>query len=227
LIEAMDHTCRGDTSLTVGVDYDDPAASEYLKFTSCEIFMMDGMRGRLVGWLNELAKTHVEGYEFLGHIGDDNIPRTVGWDVRIMESLERNSFCFGNDLDPGRVPGSLSIHIFMRSEVVKRLGYMGPPSIQHMYVDPVWYAWGKATSIEYLDDVILEHMHYSLGRSPKDESYERSTGLIPKDCAAYNAYCDDPEGMNADIDRLEGVPFSEESMAQFNRDLNIPRQWAA
>jgi hypothetical protein len=108
------------------------------------------------------------------------VPRTVGWDVRIMESLERNLFCFGDDLDPGRVPGSLSIHIFMRSEVIRRLGYMGPPQIQHMYVDPVWYAWGKATSIEFLPDVVLEHMHYTIsGKGQHDASYEHSTGLIP------------------------------------------------
>jgi hypothetical protein len=120
------------------------------------------------------------------------VPRTVGWDVRIMESLERNLFCFGDDLDPGRAPGSLSIHIFMRAEVIRRLGYMGPPQIQHMYVDPVWFAWGKATSIEFLPDVVLEHMHYTIsGKGQHDASYEHSTGLIPSDCTNYNDYCDD------------------------------------
>jgi hypothetical protein len=143
-----------------------------------------------------------------------------------MESLKRQGpvgFCFGDDLDPGRVPGSLSIHIFMTSNVIRRLGYMGPPSIQHMYVDPVWYAWGKATSIEYLPDAVLEHMHYSLGRSRMDESYQHSTGLIPLDCGRYNAYCDD--GLNADIVKLGGTPYSPEAISEFNRALNIPRQW--
>lgn len=227
LIEAMDATCRGDTTLVVGVDDDDPALDDYLGFGSCEVMVLKGFYGQLVRWLNVLAKSYAESHRFIGHIGDDNVPTTVGWDVRIMESLERNLFCFGNDLDPGRTPGSLSIHIFMRSEVVKRLGYMGPPSIQHMYVDPVWFAWGKATSIEFLEDVVLEHRHYSLGHAPMDESYQHSTGLIPADCERYNAYCDDPEGMNADIDRLEGVPFDEDSMARFNQELNIPRRWAA
>ena len=227
LIEAMDATCRGDTHLVVGVDEDDPALPEYLKFGSCEVVVKPGLRQQLVVWLNVLAVPRAGECQALGHIGDDNVPRSVGWDVRVMESLERNSFCFGDDLDPGRAKGSLSIHIFMRSEIVKRLGYMGPPRIQHMYVDPVWFAWGQATSIEYLPDVVLEHMHYSLGKSPADESYTLSTGLIPSDCANYNDYCDDPEGMNADIDRLEGVPFDEDTMAEFNRRLNIPKRWAA
>lgn len=222
LIDAMGETCRGDTTLIVGVDQDDPDLPVY-EGLGCEVEVRPGLHRQLVRWLNLLAVPRSSEYRAIGHIGDDNVPRTVGWDVRIMESLERNMFCFGDDLDPGREPGSLSIHIFMRSEVVRRLGYFGPPSLQHMYVDPVWYAWGTATSIEFLPDVVLEHLHYSLGRSAPDESYEASTGLIPADCARYNAYCDD--GLNADIIKLGGRPFGPEDLAEFNRKLNIPRRW--
>jgi len=224
----MDRTCRGETDLIVGVDEDDPSAGEYLGFSNCEVIVKPGMQGRLVQWLNTLAVPAANDYSFLGHIGDDNLPRTVGWDVKIMESLERQGkvgFAFGDDLDPGRPPGTLSIHIFMTSNVVRRLGYMGPPAIQHMYVDPVWFAWGQATSIDFLPDVVLEHLHYTLGKSPADASYEASTGKIPADCTAYNEYCAD--GLNRDVERLGGTPFSVESLAAFNRSLNIPPRWAA
>lgn len=227
LLEAMDATCRGDTHLVVGVDDDDPTVDDYLGFTNCEVVVEAGLRRQLVRWLNLLAFPRATEFRFVGHIGDDNVPSSVGWDVRIMESLEQHRFCFGDDLDPGRAPGSLSIHIFMTADTIQRLGYMGPPRIQHMYVDPVWYAWGKATSIEFLPDVVLEHLHYSLGRSPMDESYQHSTGLIPSDCTNYNDYCDDPDGMNADIAKLGGTPFTVEAMAEFNQRLNIPHRWAA
>lgn len=229
LLEAMDRTCRADTTLIVGVDADDPDLPAYQAFSGIDLVVQP--RRRLVQWLNDLAFANVDEYRYLGHIGDDNVPRTVGWDVRVMESLERQgpiSFAFGDDLDPGRAPGSLSLTIFMTSEVVRRLGYMGPPRIQHMYVDPVWFAWGQATSIEFLPNVVLEHMHYTIaGKAPLDESYQTSTGLIPSDCGNYNAYCDDPDGLNADIVKLGGTPFSVESLAEFNRSLNIPKQWAA
>jgi hypothetical protein len=221
LVEAMGETCRGDTTLVVGLDNDDPTLHDYP--LNCEVVIRPPRK--LVEWLNLLASPRATKYRYLGHIGDDNVPRTVGWDVRVMESLERNMFCFGDDLDPGRVKGSLSIHVFMRSEVVRKLGYMGPPTLRHMYVDPVWFAWGTATSIEFLDDVVLEHLHYSLGRSPLDESYQHSTGLIPTDCAAYNTYC--RERMNKDILKLGGTPFTDEAMAEFNRRLNIPERWPA
>src|SRR5438067_1846723 len=89
LIEAMDKTCRGDTSLIVGVDEDDAHLDEYRAFSECEVEVRPGLRHRLVRWLNLLALARVDEYRCLGHIGDDNVPRTVGWDVRIMESLER------------------------------------------------------------------------------------------------------------------------------------------
>jgi hypothetical protein len=226
LIEAMNTTCRGDTTLVVGVDDDDPFIDDYLAFSNCEVVVLPGMRRQLVWWLNLLAKQRTE--ECIGHIGDDNVPRTVGWDVRVMESLEHHNFCHADDLDPGRPAGSLSLTIFMRSEIVKRLGYMGPPRLQHMYVDPVWFAWGQATSIEFLSDVVIEHMHYTIaGKAPPDESYALSTALIPRDCEAYNDYCEDPDGLNADIAKLGGVMFTPEGLAEFNRGLNIPKAWAA
>jgi hypothetical protein len=212
----MAETCRGDTDLIVAVDDDDPADYRSLDLVT----LVTGPRLSLVGWLNVLADEYADQYDNIGHIGDDNLPRTIGWDVRIEESLERNLFCFGNDLDPGRVPGSLSVHVFMRSEVVDKLGYMGPPSIQHMYVDPVWFAWGAATSIEYLGDVVLEHLHYTLGKSPADESYRRSTALIPEDLYAYRGYM--AGGLNADIEKLGGEPFTGEALREFNHKLNIP-----
>jgi hypothetical protein len=225
LLDAMDATCRGDTKLVVGVDHDDPTLREYELTcgTRCDLRIRTNLHRRLVGWLNNLSAFYRLEYPYLGHIGDDNVPRTVGWDVRVMESLERNLFCFGDDLDPGREPGSLSLTIFMRSQVVKTLGYMGPPQIQHMYVDPVWFAWGSRTSIEFLPDVVLEHMHYKVGKAGEDESYTASTALIPSDCANYNAYCDD--GLNTDIEKLGGEPFSDEELAEFNHRLNIPRVW--
>jgi hypothetical protein len=224
----MDRTCRGETHLIVGVDDDDPMLPDYLGFTECEVIVRTGLQRQLVRWLNVLAVPRAKRYRYIGHIGDDNVPRSDGWDIEIMESLDENLFCFGDDLDPGRAPGSLSIHAFMRSDVIQRLGYMGPPRIQHMYVDPVWYAWGQATSIEFLPDVILEHMHYTIsGKAPPDESYQASTGLIPADCTHYNDYCDDPDGLNADILKLGGVPFTPEAMVEFNRRLNIPHRWAA
>jgi hypothetical protein len=214
----MDATCRGDTHLLVGLDEDDPQRGEYPG--GVEYVVESGLR-QVVAWVNHLAVPRVDDYRFTGHYGDDNIPRTAGWDVAIMEALERTPFAFANDLYP-RAPGSLCCHIFCRSEVVKALGYLGPPVLRHMYVDPVWMAWGEATGISYLHDIIIEHLHYSVGKSPLDESYRTSNAVTTADLIAYNAYCDDPAGLNADIRKLQGIEYSPERIRKFNEDLLIP-----
>jgi hypothetical protein len=220
LRDAMDATCRGDTHLLVGLDEDDPQRGEYPEGVEYEV--RPDLRG-VVAWMNFLAVLHVDDYRFIGSIGDDNEPKTAGWDVQIMEALGKTPFAFANDLYP-RPAGSLCCHIFCRSEVVKTLGYFAVPALQHMYCDPAWMAWGEATGITYLHDVIVEHLHYSVGKSPVDESYRTSNAKTTADLIAYNHYCEDPgpEGLNADIRKLQGIEWSPERIRQFNDDLFIP-----
>jgi hypothetical protein len=144
-----------------------------------------------------------ERYRFIGTIGDDNVPLTDGWDVAVMEALEKTPFAFGNDRYPLRPPGSLCCHIFTRSEVIAALGYLGPKSLRHMYVDDVWMAWGNACGITYLDDVIIEHQHYTTGQALVDETYIRAAAMMQSDQMAFEAYCRD--NLAADISTIKGV----------------------
>lgn len=216
LVSVMEKTCRGDTTLIVGLDQDD--ANSYPRMGGV-IYEVSDKVTYVVPWMNHLARLYGDKFRYLGHIGDDNVPRTDGWDVRLMEALEQTPFAFGNDLYP-REPGSLCCHIFMRSEVTETLGYMGPPSIRHMYVDPVWMAWGRACGITYLDDVILDHVHYTGGRGgTEDDTYRRSRDLDPGDREAFYRYCDDH--LNSDIYLLGGTPYTEESFVQFLRSIGM------
>ena len=219
----MGQTCQGETDLVVGLDKDDPANYALDPVTGPGWMVRDNLRF-VVPWINELAMKYVDRYRYIGHIGDDNVPHTLGWDVRIMEALEKTPFAFGNDLYP-REPGSLSCHVFTRSEVIKRLGYFGPPQIRHMYVDVAWYAWGVATGISYLHDVIIEHLHYTAGKAPADASYHASTNLIPEDLNNWHAYS--RSQLNTDIIKIDpgGKTFSPAELAEFNRRLNIPDVW--
>lgn len=227
LADAMLNTCQGDTTLLVGLDEDDPQLDTYkmldLRPMMVPYEVRSGMR-QVVAWINELTVPLVGEYKYIGHFGDDNVPSTPGWDVRIMEALESAPFAFANDLYP-RTPGSLCCHVFCRSEVITKLGYFGPPLIRHMYVDVAWMAWGTACGITYLDDVIIEHLHYSVGKSPVDESYAASTALITGgDLAAWHSYSRNlgTGGLNDDIEKLGGTPFTPLRLAQFNSGLGIP-----
>jgi hypothetical protein len=219
LWDAMQATCQGDTHLLVGLDWDDPTREAYPP--GPEYVLHPGLR-QVVAWVNHLTAGRTGDYRFIGHIGDDNVPRTPGWDTAIMEALKAGPFAFANDLYPGREPGTLSCHVFTRAKVIETLGYIGPPGIRHMYVDVAWMAWGKACGITYLHDVLLEHLHYTAGKAPPDESYQASTGLIPVDLANWHAYSRGPGGLNADIGKLGGQPFTPDMLRDFNRGLFIP-----
>lgn len=219
LCDAMASTCTGDTTLVVGLDADDPARDQYPR--EPPKIIMDGMR-RVVPWINYLALMFWGQYRCIGHIGDDNVPMTKGWDSAMIEALEDTPFAFANDLYP-RAPGSLSCHVFTRAEVIRALGYFGPPNIQHMYVDVAWMAWGKACGITYLHDVVIEHRHYTTGKSAADQSYHESTNLIPSDLVQWHQYSRGG-GLNADIAKIDpsATPYSRDTLRQFNAELFIP-----
>jgi len=183
LQDAMAATCRADTTLIIGLDDDDPRALEYPSGPVYDV--RSGLR-HVGAWVNELARYRGRGYGVLGHIGDDNWPVTEGWDLRIMEALRQTPFAFANDLYP-REPGSLPCHIFMRSEVVRALGYMAPPGIRHI-ADLAWNEWGRACGITYLHDVILEHLHWSNGKAPMDETYAAVNAVSVEDNANFLHY---------------------------------------
>jgi hypothetical protein len=210
LVAVMRETCVADTSLTVGVDADDPALDEYLAdwrhapTFPYELVIRDGLH-KVVAWINELASLE-RSAPFLGHVNDDNLPRTTGWDSEVIASLRRQGtgFCFGNDLHPGRLAGSLACHIFMTRNIADALGYMACPWVQHMYVDDAWTAWGHATSIEFLPDVVIEHLHWTAEKAERDESYDSSHALMDADRVRYEQYCNSGE-LARDIRRIEAL----------------------
>lgn len=200
LMQAMEATCRGDTTLIVGLDADDPRVLEY---PSGPVYEVAHDLHFVTGWINYLARYRHRGYDALGHIGDDNVPETPGWDIRILQALERTPFAFGNDLYP-REPGSLPCHIFMRSQVVEALGYMAPPAITHI-ADLAWREWGKACGITYLDDVIIEHLHWSNGKAPMDAVYQAIVAIDAEDNACFRAYAEWEHGLREDIAKITAV----------------------
>jgi hypothetical protein len=171
LWQAMQETCREDTTLIVGLDEDDPAKDDYPPGPSYVI--RPGLR-YVTAWVNALAGKYAGQFEVIGTMGDDNVPETPGWDTRVRAALEDVPFAFADDCYPLRKPGLLACHIFMRPEVHRTLGYFGPPQTRHMYVDVAWTAWGRACGITFLDDVRIPHVHYTTG-APLDETYARSS----------------------------------------------------
>lgn len=228
MVDAMEATCTGNTTLYVGLDANDETLGDYPGMDGApnpprtHYVVRDNLH-KVTAWTNALVMPRADEFRYFGQVGDDNTFRTRGWDMQIMDALEKTPFAFGNDQYPSREPGTLSCHVFMRAEVVKTLGYFGPPSIAHMYVDVAWYAWGTACGITYLHDVLIPHLHYTTG-APHDATYQNSYAGTGTDLQAWHAYCRDGS-LNADIRKLGGTEFTLEALAEFNRKLFIPEAW--
>jgi hypothetical protein len=146
-----------------------------------------GPRLRMCGTLNAAAVENAADYKYLGFLGDDHRPRTQGWDARVIEALRNNNVVYGNDLLQGE---NLATAVFLRANIVSTLGYMAPPSLVHLYLDNFWMELGKATSIKYLPDVIIEHLHPSVGKAEWTQAYMEvnDAALYDRDHASFLKY---------------------------------------
>lgn len=173
LIPQFLKTAEGDTDLLICCDEDD-----YLNYKDVMgknashnvIWRVGSGRKRLNPWLNAEAPRLAEEYKYVGFMGDDHRPRTNGWDVRLTEALEPYEYgvSYGNDLLQGM---NLATACIQTSTIIRKLGFFSPPKQTHLYLDNYWMALGISTNLIYLDDVIIEHMHFINNKSQEDRLY--------------------------------------------------------
>lgn len=203
LWEAMEKTCRADTGLVIGLDKDDPLMGKYPP--GPEYVLRGDLGNHIVEWINKLSASRLGKTQNIGHFGDDCVPRTDGWDEMVCEVLTKRPFAYGNDLSIERPPGALATHLFMTSKTCRRMGYFGPPQIQHMWVDLTWMEWMAAAGGTYLDNCVIEHMHFLEQKAPLDDSYARSRMLVDNDLVHLFEYVRD--NLNDDLAKItKGAP---------------------
>lgn len=137
--------------------------------------------------LNFAAVRYAELYEAVGFMGDDHLPRTAGWDDRVLEELDslNPKIVYGNDLLQG---AALPTAVFMQSRMIQAMQMMAPPVMQHLYLDNFWKELGESLGgLVYLPDVIIEHLHPVNGKAAWDERY-RAVNSGERDTADRNAW---------------------------------------
>lgn len=183
--------------LVFAVDDDDPRLEEYM--SSFETHKTDSMslvvgpRLRLGGTLNKVSSSLKDEYSFVGFMGDDHRTRTQNWDIQVYDAFKAlpkcSGFVYGNDLNWGE---GLPTSVFISSDILATLGFMVPPGMIHLYFDNFWLDFGRALGrITYLPDVVIEHMHPSVGKATEDAGYVEVNApeMYDHDRTAYEAYC--------------------------------------
>lgn len=179
------NTTSADADILFGIDDDDKSVYSPQVLDRASI----NPRLRMGGTLNLLATKHADEYEFLAFMGDDHRPRTNGWDRILADAIgDRPGVSYGNDLLQG---ANLPTAVLLSSEIVRRIGYMVPPSLIHMYMDNFWKEFGEQIgNLVYKEDVVIEHLHYLAGKAINDLQYQEvnSSAVYEKDRIAYEDY---------------------------------------
>lgn len=141
---------------------------EYPKINGVKI--MKGNYGNIVISTNEAFYKYPD-YKIYGFLNDDHILRTKGWEDVIIKTLENGGYAYGNDLLQKE---KLATAVFISGDIVRKLGYICTPRLTHLYIDRTWNDIGNAIGkLYYLENIIIEHMHFTAGKSDKDEQYKR------------------------------------------------------
>ena len=195
LIQAWEATTEGRSDLWFFLDDNDPTVPDYfdvLRHTGARIEV--GPPARLVEWTNRAAVDRMYRYAVLGSIGDDHVPETAGWETAIMDAvvdLGGVGIVYGDDaIQHEAIPTAC----FMTSNIVRALGWMAPPTLEHLFCDDAWRAISDAAGCRrYLPDVKITHYHPTVCRAPNDATYERgnSVDVWARDRAGYEAWLAD------------------------------------
>ena len=101
---------------------------------------------------------------------DDLIFRTPSWDTLVknifIKSTDKIMYVYPND---GHWGEKLGTHGFFHKRWYNTLGYISPPFFTVDYADN--YIMDVSQSLNraiYLPNILLEHMHWTLGKSPFD-----------------------------------------------------------
>lgn len=189
LMRSFRETCTAATTLVLAVDADDPALDAYRPIAmrpGVELFVAPGL-SNMVTTLNAAATFYADRSSALAFMGDDHRPVTVGWDRQYVAALRRlgTGMVYGNDLLQGE---NIPTQIAMTSDIVQALGWMSPPTLVHLAVDNWWKALGEgAGCLQYMPEVVIEHLHPFAGKAPMDEGYHRvnAPSMYHRDLAEF------------------------------------------
>lgn len=203
------------TNLILVVDSDDPHLGEYIDIPGRFMAPSGGKplappdaihvmvlradeTGSLTKATNTAAKRVWDDDVVIGHVGDDHLFRTPGWDRAMVEALREPGIAYGNDLN---VRELLPTAPFISSAIPRALGWYALPACAHMYIDNAWKMLGQGLDrLRYLPDVIIEHMHPSVRKARDDEGYQRANAAWAADQRAFDLWLE--VGYANDMGRL-------------------------
>lgn len=175
---ALKETCTSEYTLFARIDDDDDSTYPELE----NVVYVVGPRIFFAASVNELAQIALEEkFTHVAILGDDVVPKTVGWDTVMMDSLSELGVAYGSDGLENLHGKDLPTHVVVPIEMYRRLGWLALPDLRHLFCDNVWRELGKATEFIYLPKVKLTHLHRWNKTAPDDKTYQEANDKIKRD----------------------------------------------
>lgn len=195
---------QASSSVYVRIDDCDPVVQELLALPWPDTFSIHvGPRQGLCAAMQEMFQAHPD-EPWYGILADDLVPRTLKWDQWLIDRAGSAAISYPNDL--GRKT-KLPTHPCVGGDLVRAQGWFGLPVVHHYCVDSVYRYIGEQLGVKYrLDDVIVEHVHYSEKKSQRDNLYKETSRFKQSDDEAFQAWLQD-QGP-ALIQRLQSMGFN-------------------
>lgn len=162
-------TTGASTSCELCIDFDDPFRNqiETMKTPGWGLFI--GRRGPLSALYNNAYERHPS-EPWYGFIADDVVPITKDWDIRLIEAAGSDGMAVPAG---GETTGGCP-HFVLGGDLVRSVGWLSLPGLDRIYIDTVWCDIAKDRGVyREVPNVKLEHMHFSNGKAPIDETYRK------------------------------------------------------
>lgn len=143
--------------------------------------------------IREVFGQYINKFEAIGFMGDDNIPVTYEWDVKIVESLSKYLIVSTDDewyakADKFR-DRKMNGGPLWRTDLLKEIGYLFPPRLQHCFIDDLWENLGKKTKCWHTRmDVLVRHDHVIKLNVEPDSTYKKQLEFKLSDEAIYKEW---------------------------------------
>lgn len=179
---------KGSSKIYIRLDNDDPKLDDYKKIKFPKTFeVVIGPREGLKAAMEEMFKKYPnEPWYGLG--ADDIVPRTEYWDKYLAEEAGLRKISHPDDLGKKKKK-YLPTHPVCGGDLVRAVGWFGHPATIHFFLDNSWQYVGEGLNcITLREDIVVEHVHHSMGKAPLDDTYKQVNTKMEQDRIAYNSW---------------------------------------
>lgn len=178
MIKSYQQTKKSEeTSMVYCLDSDEKRMEEYIKVLDGSVVIIEHPNYQTPVF-NLVSKQMFPDFDYYGLINDDHIFRTEGWDVELVKTIKEKGDGFGlahaNALwyDSDILCKHPSAFI-ISANIIKALEYAIYPELRHFKLDAYFRDLVDPLGLQfYREDIVIEHMHFHVGKAENDENYE-------------------------------------------------------